>query len=236
MKKLCTLLLIIISLQVFSQDLRLFENTWYLHDLVIDDVSNVPPVNDEIPFVAADFFENGDIETGMCQESGAGELEYIDESQFNILSMGFLQGGCSQNAPFNQTYSGLYQIFWGHSADDIVNYEIIDDGQSRNLIITSSNNDRAIYRNELLSINDFKQNSFSIFPNPVEDLIYVQNKNDVIISKIRVLDLNGRLVQLKEQIVSDNLTINVQKLNKGFYFISLENEENQMLFLKFIKK
>lgn len=195
----------------------------------------MPPVNSEIPFVAENFIENGDVLTGMCQENGSGELEYIDESQFNILDMGFLQGGCFQNEPFNQTYSGLYQIFWGSLFDEIVNSIIVVDGQSRSLIISGSNNYSAVYGNGLLSISNFNRHSFSISPNPVEDFIHIQKKNEVKISKIRIFNLNGKLIQLKEQIVPDNITINVQDLNKGIYFISLENEDGQMLFLKFIK-
>jgi hypothetical protein len=144
----------------------------------------VPPVNAEIPFVAANFMENGDVLAGMCKENGFGELEYIDETQFNILDMSFLQGGCFQNETFNQTYSGLYQIFWGNLFDENVNYTSVVDGQSRSLIISRSNNDRAVYGNGLLSITNFNRHSFSISPNPLEDLIHIQKKNEVKISKI----------------------------------------------------
>jgi hypothetical protein len=172
----------------------------------------------------------------MCQEQGTGELEYIDESKFNILSIGFLAGGCSQNVPFNQMYSGLYQVFWGFPSEDIVNYEIIDDGQNLSLIITGSNNDQAIYGSGLLSVNDFNLGGFSIAPNPVEDFIYIQKESGLELSKIRIFDLNGRLIKLKDQNTSDNLTINVQNLNKGIYFISLENEANRSIFMRFVKK
>jgi hypothetical protein len=101
--------------------------------------------------------------------------------------------------------------------------------------MSRSNNDRAVYGNGLLSITNFNRHSFSISPNPVEDLIHIQKKNEMKISKIRIFNLNRKLIHFEEHIVPDNMTINVQNLNKGIYFISLENEDNQMLFLKFIK-
>ncbi|MCF6308379.1 MAG: hypothetical protein L3J09_10525 [Flavobacteriaceae bacterium] len=101
MKKLLSILLLVISVLSYSQDIRLFEHTWYLHDLVINGESNVPPINDEIPYVPADFFENGEIYTGMCEEGGAGQLEYFGTSEFDVLEMVFLLGGCRANSYFH---------------------------------------------------------------------------------------------------------------------------------------
>ncbi len=237
MKNIFTFLLLIISIQSFSQDIRLFEQTWYLHDLIIEGESNVPPINNEIPYVAANFYENGIFESGMCENGFGGQLEYLSNTEFDILGIAFLLGGCYQNEPYNESYSNLYSGFWSYlSENTLVNYEIIDDEQNRTLIITGSNNDYAIYGNELLAVEDFKGEAFSIYPNPTEDIIYIQKNENVTLSEISIYNLNGSLVQLINQFNTDNLNINVSALRNGVYFISLKNEANQKILKKIIKK
>lgn len=136
---------------LYAQDPQLFEHTWYLHQLVIDDVINVPPINDEIPFVSAQFYENGILETGMCENSGSGDLEYIGTDGFLVLEMVFLQGECYQNVPFNQDFSNLYQDFWNPLVGSAtIIYNITEDGEIIILTITSPNGDYAIYKSEAL--------------------------------------------------------------------------------------
>lgn len=64
--------------------------------------------------------------------------------------MVFLAGGCSENVPFNQIHSSLYQLFWSNIVTVLVKYKIINARQNRSLIITSSNNNKANYENRLL--------------------------------------------------------------------------------------
>jgi len=234
MKKLIIIFLFTHSFQVFSQDIRIFENTWYLNDLVIGGISNVPPVNDEVPFVPAEFFDIGEMTTKVC-DGGFGELEYFGTTEFEFIYMQFLgDEGCIGED--NQTYNNLYRDFWLNISMDIISYEIIENGTSRSLIITGANNDYAIYGNELLAANDFKSDTFSVFPNPAEDIIYIQKNENKNLSEISIYDINGRLVQLITQVDSNNLKINISALNNGVYFISLKSDSNQVVFQKLIKK
>ena len=50
----------------------------------------------------------------MCEETGTGELEYIGTTEFDVLTINFLTGGCEENQPHNQQYSSLYQSFWSN--------------------------------------------------------------------------------------------------------------------------
>ena len=76
-----------------AQDPQLFENTWYLHDLIIGGQSNVPPINNEIPFVPADFIEPDLFETGMCGSLGSGTILYSGTNEFNFPN-GITWFGC----------------------------------------------------------------------------------------------------------------------------------------------
>lgn len=221
---------------LYAQDPRLFENTWYLHDLFIDGDSNIPPVNAEIPFVPAVFYENGDFFTGMCENSGQGELEYIGSTEFNVLEMNFLQGECYQNNPQNQDYSNLYQLFWTTlSGGPPVSYEIIEDGQIRTLIVTDLDDDFAIYGNEIpLSIDAFSISFFLIYPNPVYETLNLYNSSYQSVTAA-IYDIKGKWLQ-SLSLENNASTIDVKALNPGVYFMVFESEAGEKVSKKFIKK
>lgn len=224
------------SSTLYAQDPDLFKNTWYLHNLVIDGDSNIPPVNDEIPFVPADFYENGVINTGMCDENGTGQLEYIGTTEFNVLNINFLQGGCDENHPDNQNYSGLYQQFWGYLLNSgAIPYEITEDGENRTLLITGPNGDHAIYENEApLSIDDFTDSKFLIYPNPVKETLNINNSSNQTVT-VTIYDVSGKKLQ-SHVLESSKEIINVKPLKTGLYFVVFENEAGEPSSERFIKK
>ena len=220
----------------FAQDSRLFENTWYLHDLIIDGSHNIPPVNNEIEYIAAHFDEPDLFQTGVCDEHCGGTIIYNGTTVFTIQELICFPETCGENWPINDNFRQLYNyLFWGSTIENDYLYSITEDGNNRTLIIININGDEAIYGNELLSMNDKSDVSISISPNPVSNLINIQDKNNLSISKIKIFDINGKLVLIKDKIDTDFLTINVQTLNMGIYFITIENEINQSLTKKIIK-
>ena len=66
-----------------------------------------------------------------------------------------------------------------------------------------------------------KERSLSIFPNPANDLVYIEIPIGLIEnSRLCVYDIQGRLL-LTENITSDIMKINVKEFKKGFYKIVL---------------
>ena len=56
---------------------------------------------------------------------------------------------------------------------------------------------------------------------------------DISVNRIKIYDLQGKQVLL----ITKNLSqINVQNLKTGIYFISIENDKNEILTKKFIKR
>ncbi len=70
----------------------------------------------------------------------------------------------------------------------------------------------------------------SIYPNPARD--YLVLKNVVGTSSIRIIDATGRLISGEES--TDN-KIDVSKLNRGIYFIQIENGDTSVT-QKFLKE
>jgi hypothetical protein len=233
MKNIITVLFLTLNLFCFSQDSRLFENTWYLHVLIIDGVENNPPINSEIPYVPAEFIEPNDFSTSICGSDGVGQLIYNGITEFTLQNINFFTNTCLDEP--NQNFDDLYQSYWFYTLAGNSSYTITIDGMNRTLTIVNSIGDEAIFGNDLLSIRDIEVNLFSVFPNPVEDIIYIQNSKNVSISKIKIFDINGKLVESINSLDMDVLKLDLQTLNSGIYFITIENERNQFYTKKLIK-
>ena len=66
--------------------------------------------------------------------------------------------------------------------------------------------------------------SFSIYPNPVKDVVTISN-NNLQINKIAIIDINGRTIK---NVTVDNQTetqVNISELNSGIYFLKVETNE-----------
>jgi hypothetical protein len=82
-----------------------------------------------------------------------------------------------------------------------------------------------------LSNETFSKNNFSIYPNPVQDFISIQNENNLPIDNIDVFDISSKKV-LEDLKISE--TIKVEKLSAGVYFLKISSEE-KTVDIKFIK-
>ena len=83
-----------------------------------------------------------------------------------------------------------------------------------------------------LTTQDFEKASISIYPNPVSSELSIVS--DMKVESVKVLDLMGRTVLSKIQMVAP--VLNVGGLQKGVYMIELSNENGKSQTKKFIKK
>lgn len=80
--------------------------------------------------------------------------------------------------------------------------------------------------------NQFAADTIGIYPNPVGDVLNIQNKLSKKINTITIIDLSGRTI-LKTNY--NEKEINVSSLQKGIYIASIETESGNFT-QKFIKK
>ena len=71
------------------------------------------------------------------------------------------------------------------------------------------------------NVNEFT-NAFNIYPNPATSVVYVESG---VNAKASIIDMIGRSV--KEVEFSGNAAIDIEDLNRGIYFISIQGENNQ---------
>ena len=88
-------------------------------------------------------------------------------------------------------------------------------------------------KSAVLSIDEYKNSLFSIYPNPTNNYININSKTAVLSASI--LDFNGRLIK-KLNFTNNNLSIKIETnfLVKGMYLLKLESEKG-VYFKKIIK-
>ena len=82
-----------------------------------------------------------------------------------------------------------------------------------------------------LGVSDINKSKFSIHPNPVKDILYIDNGNSV--EKVIVSDISGR--QIKTVKPSEN-SINVADLKPGNYIVTVIDKDGNQQSSKLIKK
>ncbi|MFY0673679.1 MAG: T9SS type A sorting domain-containing protein [Bacteroidia bacterium] len=75
---------------------------------------------------------------------------------------------------------------------------------------------------EMVSINSTEKNSIQLYPNPVNDVLYVK-VNDTQLTTGSIIDQTGKIVML-----INKAEIDVSTLENGLYFIQLKNEEGMV--------
>lgn len=84
-----------------------------------------------------------------------------------------------------------------------------------------------------LSNESFLARSINVSPNPATDYLNI-NSDSVIINRITITDLNGRIVKTVE-LNQTHSQINISDLNSGVYFMELQSEEGNIS-KKIVKK
>lgn len=102
------------------------------------------------------------------------------------------------------------------------------DGGSQNYSLIVSGFDQVD-----LSNNDFISSQILVYPNPVSDLLHVNNANNI--DKYELYDIQGRLIKSEKITNQSNLTIDTSMLIKGVYMLNLITEKGSFI-EKIVKK
>ncbi|HSD13745.1 MAG TPA: choice-of-anchor J domain-containing protein [Flavobacterium sp.] len=76
-----------------------------------------------------------------------------------------------------------------------------------------------------LSANSFVSSKFSVYPNPVNNIVTLTNDANIQINKVAITDINGRTVKTLEFNGVTETQINVSDLNSGIYFMNIDSSE-----------
>jgi len=108
------------------------------------------------------------------------------------------------------------------NADDISNMEItltdtaFVSGFASN-VVDASKTDLVVDFIDDLSVKTIVNNSVSIYPNPVKNVLTIEGEN---ITSVEIMDINGKVVRLTNHNNSKE-SINVSSLKQGIYFVKV---------------
>lgn len=72
-----------------------------------------------------------------------------------------------------------------------------------------------------LSLDDFNQDQFSIYPNPSQNVVNIESKNNLIIESIKIVDLSGKIIIEKNQYTNQ---VDIENLSNGMYIVEVASE------------
>ena len=144
------------------KDPQLFENTWYVQKVVIDDVDYLPTLRGELDLSTV-YFQLGH---SFCKDYYWDPIFFDGSTLFNLDDNPLLLlGGCID--PFYTDFMDLhYSIYFVNQglAKNPFNYQIENEGGGiKTLTITNNEGNLAIYGNQELAIRDQKLPQIVLF-------------------------------------------------------------------------
>jgi hypothetical protein len=83
-----------------------------------------------------------------------------------------------------------------------------------------------------LQNEEFTTNSFTIYPNPVKDILFIENNNNNLIQKIVVYDVMGKTVIEQN---GNSAQIDFSNITSGLYLVKITSEK-ELIVKKIMKK
>lgn len=95
--------------------------------------------------------------------------------------------------------------------------------------------DQVLISNDPLSLEEFKIDTFKVYPNPTTDILNIKVSSNNLPDTIEIYNLIGQKINSKSIISESDLSQDVSALNNGMYFIKIK-KNNQSISLPFVKK
>lgn len=226
MKKILLLFTFILGIFSFAQNPNLLNVNWIIKEIRN---SNNETFTAPLGYSNGVYFTNTQVTFSFFHVVTV-DLTYYNTDTFFTSQQIIYQGtlDCFSNPPitdpiceFNSKY--FQTLLKSNNYTYIINnfYE------SKQLILKNDLGDSIIYEYAMLSTEESHLNNISIYPNPVSDIIYLNNLKTNSI--VKILDTSGKLILYKK--LSGN-SIDLKSLPKGIYILHVDGEKS----LKFIKK
>ncbi len=85
------------------------------------------------------------------------------------------------------------------------------------------------------AISEIDPNEFSVYPNPVKDLLQIGNLNAQEAVSVRIYNALGKLV-MQANLGAESTVIDLSSLNKGFYMLNFEKNTQSIGTVKIVKE
>jgi Secretion system C-terminal sorting domain len=161
-----------------------------------------------------DLNQAGDI-LGVSSTEGTQSSGFIRVFQFNNGSWDVIDEDINGT---QVTYLYKAAVALNSSGNRIVTSSLIDSGYVE------------VYENQnILQVNEFDSSNIKIFPNPATATVNINGLKDLQVSRITLTDVLGRTVLERKETVNANISISVNNLTAGLYFVNIETEQGTIV-------
>jgi hypothetical protein len=238
MKYLNVFLIILVYNFSFAQNQQLYENDWYLSNLIVNGSSVIFPNNYEASNIKLSFYQEENttqsfMKTTLCNEMWG--LTTFENNHTNFSFSNYVATLMFCDFIENENYQYMYLTFFTENEpNNDFTYNISDFENIRTLTINSINNKQAIYSSQMLSTNQYRKLDFNISPNPVSDYINIKLDNQKVENVlVNIYNSFGKLCKTAN-IISNQESINVEELSSGIYLINFTTK-GEIITRKFMK-
>lgn len=226
MKHLIYILVLFTGFISSSQNEILMEHIWELEYIELDGETLYQPENEESDNAISLQFANNLLQSNLiCNSFLADSFNVIDENTFAATLFSDTLADCiiQENRDFEANYKSVF--FTPNLVDfSPFNYSFSTEEDIIYLTITNSDGNSATYSATTLSDTDFKDISFSIYPNPVAKNLHIKSQQSIY--QIEVFNLNGK--RILNEAYQENQAIDVSGLPSGLYILKIETEKGSV--------
>ncbi|WP_432673049.1 T9SS type A sorting domain-containing protein [Flavobacterium sp. SM2513] len=234
MKKLYTLFFLTTLNFSFAQDPQIFNNTWYLHNVIVNGADTIPPNSNMILM-----FSPTNLSTNACNSLFGPVVFENNTTQFSFSNYSITLNLCedADAAIYQEIYFPVFTdgIDSSPAFTSYFTYSISETEGVKTLIINSAFNKQAIYSDVALSTSQFNKESFSFYPNPSEDFIEINLNNSFTKSTTLEIYNNIGILQKTEHLTNTITQVDINNLATGVYYLKITSETGTSV-KKLIKK
>jgi len=161
--------------------------------------------------------------SGACSVTGG--YVYNGTSFPNFKELYFFSDYCNpQIGMMSSTGTITYsQTFSGN------NFSTFGEDNNGELYIAAINNGTIFKINDTsLGINNLETSQFIVYPNPTKSEIIIQKSNNNYPTEATLFDLNGKMILQQKTIDKPENNIKTNNLSKGFYVLTIKNDQGQL--------
>jgi hypothetical protein len=229
MKHLYLSLALLLCQLSFAQDSRLFDNPWFLTNVIKNGTDHVPPRGN----MGVTFDSPMSMIVQGCLPMMANVTFENNSTNFSATNFQLCLCFCTDSEA--EAYEGVYFPFFTPNFElesvQEFTYTISVQGEVKSLIINSMFNEQAIYSSIPLSNESFEKAEFSLSPNPANDFITITyNSQPNPNQKVQIYNTLGKLCKTGH-LTSVQTKIETSDLSSGIYFLKIDGREIK----KFVK-
>ena len=129
----------------------------------------------------------------------------------------------SNAALLNNAFTQITTPVWTAPSTGIYYFGFNDNSAAATTASTTMRLD-TVSMTSVLGTNDFLSSNFSVFPNPVKNVINFSNDANAVVSLVEMTDLNGRVIK-SQKVNATEGQISVSDLATGMYMMKITTDQ-----------